>query len=190
MIKTQITDIKAFRWEDGTTEICLAVPNKVLDDVPSIKDILKNGKKVEVEVKQVYTKRSLDSNAYLWVLCDKIAEQIQCSKEEVYQDFIKHYGCFEIFPVKDEAVESAVRRWNMMGLGWCCETLGKSKLPNYTNVIFYYGSSTYDSKEMSRLLEQVVAEAKRLGIQTLTPQEIEMLNKSWEARYEKHFTNK
>ena len=179
-MKTLVKNIRSLYTDDGQLELVLTVPISAKDEVQGIKDLLASNKRVECEIKRQYTKRSLDSNAYLWVLLDKIADKTKSSKLEVYKEFIKDYGVFEPIPIKDEAVDTFKHRWSSKGLGWICQEIGKSKLPGYTTLFAYYGTSVYDSKEMSRLLEQVVQQAKELGIETMSPQEIEEMNKRWE----------
>ena len=122
-----------------------------------------------VEHKQ---KRSLDSNAYLWVLLQKIAEKIHNTKEETYREFIKDYGQFEILPLREDTVETFINAWTKKGLGWICEEIGDSKFRGYKNVIAYYGTSCYTSDKFSKLLDAVIEEAKEMGIETLTEEEI------------------
>lgn len=144
-----------------------------------LQEALSKGKPLEVEVKQHRKKRSLDSNAYLWILCQKIAEVIGSTKEAVYREFIRRVGQFEVTPIKDEAVDRWICNWQAHGLGWVSETVGESKLNGYTNVISYYGSSVYSTKEMSILLDEVVIQCQELGIEVMDPAEIESLKQSW-----------
>ena len=132
------------------------------------------------EIKEYKKKRSLDANAYCWVLCKEIADKIHITKEEVYKKNIKEIGKFEILPIKNEAVETFIRAWTSKGIGWLCEILGDSKIENYTNVVAYYGSSIYDSQEMSLLLENIVQEAEQLDIDIRTPEEIDRLKRMWD----------
>ena len=125
-------------------------------------------------------KRSLDSNAYAWVLIGKIANKLHISKEEVYKKNIKEMGKYEILPIKNEAVETFINAWSIKGVGWMCEILSESKIENYTNVIAYYGSSIYDTKEMSIFIDGIVQEAKQLDIETKTPEQIEELKRMWD----------
>jgi len=113
------------------------------------------------------------------VLCQKIAEVLRTTKELVYQKFIRDVGQFEIVPIKNEAVERWIEVWNSKGLGWFAEVMEDSKLKGYKKVISYYGSSCYDSREMSVLLDEVVRECKELNIETLPPDEIKALKESW-----------
>lgn len=126
----------------------------------------------EYEIKEHKNKRSLDANGYCWVLCKKIADKLHITKEEVYRKNIKEMGKYEIFPIRNEAVETFINAWTGKGIGWICESLAKSKFDGFTNLIAYYGSSVYDSKEMALLLDSIVQEAQALDIETLTPDEI------------------
>lgn len=137
------------------------------------------------EIKEHKEKRSLDANGYCWVLCKKIADKLHITKEEIYKKNIKEVGKYEVIPIKNEAIETFVNAWTGKGIGWICEILSKSKIDGYTNLIAYYGSSIYDSKEMSLLLDGIVQEAQNLGIETLTPDELTNL-KSLEECYGKH----
>ena len=128
--------------------------------------------------------RSLNANNYCWKLLDEIAQRTHSTKEEVYKEIISKVGVFEILPIRNEAVDNFVEKWESRGLGWVCNIMRDSKIPNYTNVIAYYGSSVYNTKEMSRLIDEVVQEAQALGVQTKTPQELAELKNLW-GQYEK-----
>lgn len=146
------------------------------DDINAFK-AANNGLKIDIS--KWREKRSLDSNSYLWVLLDQIADKLNSTKEEIYRQFIKRVGVFEVLPIKDVALDRFVKSWQSKGLGWVCETLGKSKISDYTNIVAYFGTSTYDSKEMTRLLDEVVKEAKELGIPTLDDLELKKLIDVW-----------
>ena len=55
----------------------------------------------------------------------------------------------------------------------------KSKIPDCTNVVLYYGSSEYDTAQMSRLLDAIIREAKLQNIETATPEELARLKENW-----------
>jgi hypothetical protein len=46
----------------------------------------------------------------------------------------------------------------------------------------YYGSSTYDTAQMHRLLDAIMEECKTQGIETRPQEEIESLLAYWETR--------
>jgi hypothetical protein len=141
-------------------------------------------KELKVQVSVWRQDRSLNANNYCWKLLDEIAQRTRSTKEEVYQEIISKVGVFEILPIRNEAVDNFVEKWQSRGLGWVCNIMRDSKIPNYTNVIAYYGSSVYNTKEMSRLIDEVVQEAQALGVQTKTPQELAELKNLW-GQYEK-----
>lgn len=84
----------------------------------------------QYELKEYKQKRSLDSNAYAWVLLGKLQDKLHIPKEDIYRDLIKNIGSFEIIPVKNEAVERFRQAWSNHGLGWVTETM-KSKLERF-----------------------------------------------------------
>lgn len=120
-----------------------------------IQYLFKQDKTKKYEVKEYKEKRSLDANAYAWVLLGKLQDKLHIPKEEIYRDAIQTIGSYEVIPIKNEAVNKFRQAWSKNGLGWITETT-KSKLDGYTNVLAYYGSSIYDTKEMSRFIELII----------------------------------
>lgn len=109
----------------------------------------------------------------------ELQEVLNIPKEEIYKDLIKNIGSYEVVPIKNEAVEKFRNAWSKNGLGWITETT-KSKLEGFTNVLAYYGSSVYDSKEMSRLIDLIIEECKQFNIETKTKAELDSLLKEWD----------
>lgn len=134
----------------------------------------------EVTIKQYRPKRSRDANAYLWVLCGRIAEKIDSDKESVYRTAIRSVGVFDVVCVRENGEESLISGWNNNGIGWFAESMGESKIDGCRNVILYYGTSTYNSKEFSRVLDYIIAECKEMGIETMTPAELALLKGGWQ----------
>lgn len=130
---------------------------------------------LDVEIKKHRNRRSLSANAYAWVLIDKIAAALSIDKEKVYQEAIRNIGgVSEIVCVQDTALDKLRKSWREHGVGWQTEIL-PSKIPGCTNVILYFGSSTYDTKQMSLLIDHLVEEAKSLGIETMPIDELQRL---------------
>ena len=149
-------------------------------DATQFIDSMKPGKTYQADLKEHQKKRSLDSNAYAWTLLGKLAAKVGLPKEDIYRSLIRDVGDnYEILPIRDDAVEKWVEAWQGKGTGWVCEVLGQSKLPGYTNVITYFGSSTYDTKQKSRLIELIVHECKLQGIEVMTPAELSLLLEGW-----------
>lgn len=124
-------------------------------------------------------KRSLDANAYCWVLIDKIAAAVGTSKLEVYRSAIRDIGgnC-DMVCIKQSAAETLCKAWQHNGLGWCTETI-QSKLKGCVNVLLYYGSSVYDTNQMILLIDHLIQDAQALGIETLPPHDLERLKEDW-----------
>ena len=149
-------------------------------DATAFCDEMKEGKVYEADLKEHRKKRSLDANSYAWVLLGKLANKVGLPKEEVYREFVKDVGDnYEILPIRNDVVDKWISNWQQKGIGWVCDILGESKLDGYTNVITYYGSSTYDSSQMSKLINLIVDECKQQGIETMTPGELAMLMDRW-----------
>ena len=168
----------------GDVEITLHVSRDSRAAARSILDDLKD-KPVSVEVKEWRERRSLDANAYAWVLIDRIAQATQQGRTEVYRGYIRDVpGNSQVVCVPTKAVDTLIRGWEHNGLGWMTDTM-TSKLPNCTNVVLYYGSSTYDTKQMSALIDLIVQDAKQLGIETLTPMELDRMKGEYEQHHSK-----
>lgn len=84
----------------------------------------------QYEVKEAKKKRSLDSNAYAWVLLGKLQDKLKLKKEDIYRAMIREIGSYEVIPLKCEAVERFREAWSKNGLGWITETT-KSKLERF-----------------------------------------------------------
>ncbi len=151
---------------------------ELLGDFREKYDRLKDGE-VSIEIKRYRKRRSLDANAYAWVLVDKIAEVISADKTSVYKTAIRSIGgVSETVCVQEQAAAKLRSAWESKGTGWQTETI-PSKIEGCVNVILYYGSSTYDTKQMSSLIDSLVAEAKELGIETDTLDQIARYREDW-----------
>jgi len=141
------------------------------------------GKPYDADIKIHRERRSLDSNSYFWLLAGKLASKVHIPVETIYRQYVKDIGDnFEIIPIREDAKEQWIKVWRSRGIGWVCEDLGTSKIPGYTNIICYYGSSTYNSAQMSRLIELVVDDCKDQDIETATPDEIAKMEALWEEK--------
>ena len=134
---------------------------------------LDRDKEYQVEIKEYRKKRSLNANAYAWVLINKIANVMRLSKEEVYLNMLKHYGQSQIVSIVSEV--------NLTGYFKYFEVIGTSTLNNkeFNHIKVYKGSSEYDTKEMSIFIDGIVQEAKQLDIETLTPNQLAELKSLW-----------
>lgn len=172
----RIEDIQRMYTGDTVMTIVFEkVPNSTLDKLYPLK-----GKSIQGVVCQWLKprkKRSLDANAYCWVLCDKIAEKLRNTKEEVYRSAIRAVGVFTDVTVESEAVKSLIDGWNHNGTGWFAEMV--DNVAQMRTVRLYYGSSTYDTKQMARLIDELIVYCQDFGIEYLPPDELERMKQLW-----------
>lgn len=128
----------------------------------------------DVKIDKHREKRSLNANAYLWKLVTEIGNVLNKSKEEVYLQMLIDYGQSEMVSILSEIdVKGYFKYYKLAGT-----SILNSKEFNHYKI--YKGSSEYDTKEMSILLNGVVQEAKNLGIKTKDDIELERLIEEWE----------
>lgn len=161
-------------FKTGKQKISFILDTKIdnLDEIDNIE-------KLDIEAKKHREKRSLDANAYCWVLLGKLSEKMGISSKDIYIMEIKNIGVYEVLPIKEKAVDKFIEAWQNNGIGWPCEIIGRSKLNGYVNIKAYYGSSTYDTKQMSILIDSIVEDCKLQGIEIATPEELERLKLEW-----------
>lgn len=129
------------------------------------------------EIKEHKQKRSLNANSYCWVLLQKLADKLNTTKEELYRKYIKEKGIFRTITIDNQAVSTFIHLWEEKGLGWICEVLKEGETT--TDLIAYYGTSSYNTSQMAHYVDYVVEECKLQQIETITPQELETLKKNW-----------
>lgn len=175
---------------DGDAEITFRIPARLRGSLMSgIDKILESGvKDLCIRVGRKKKKRSLDMNSYAWQLITQIAEKLQDSKvyvtkEDVYRKHIRSVGVYEPLALREDAVERFTEEWAKRGTGWLTEVVD-SKMQGCKKVFAYYGSSTYDTKEMARLIESIIQDCMALGIETLPQAELDSLLNSWGKKNE------
>lgn len=145
-----------------------------------------SGKDLDIEFKQHREKRSLNANAYFHVLVDKIAHAVGRSIQYVKNDLITHYG--QPMYIEDEQV---IIKSNLPP-----EVMSEQEIlhaglvrvgiePKTWFYRIYRGSSTYNTAEMSQLIDATVSQAQELGIETMTPDQIKKMMATYEERYGK-----
>ena len=161
----------------GTIEVTFELDDDT--DLDKVANLI--NKELDIIAKVHREKRSNDANAYMWVLCNKIALAIGngVQKEDVYREAVKDVGVFEIVPIRKDAVQRFIEGWEKNGTGWVCSNTGRSKIEGYENIMTFYGSSTYNTKEMSILVDHVVEMAKEAGVEVLPPNELQSLKDNW-----------
>jgi len=165
-------------WKTGKAIVTLLLDTKDVEQIESLSKL----EKLTMIIKKFFKKRSLDANSYCWVLCDKIAKELSkegqtVTKEVVYKDAIVQIGTFEPMIAQEKTFDKFKRIWEKQGLGFIVQEV--SRKDKCVKVHCYYGSSTYDSKEMSLLIQLLVDLAKVLEIETKSEEEIKSLLEAW-----------
>ena len=142
-----------------------------------------NGKKLRITAKQYREKRSLNSNAYAWHLMQEIAEKIGSTKDEVYLNMLQRYSrSFAHMIVHKEIIPKLEEEYRVV------RDLGEVKVNGQVGqqVQVYFGSSTFDTKEMSVFLDGIISECKELGIEIIPQSDIDRMNAEWDIEKQKY----
>ena len=160
---------------DGTW-LCL----KVREPAPAKRFVLERRNRLyDLEVKEHREKRSQDANSYAWVLMDKLAAAIGSTKEEVYRQKVREIGPFKDFTLTENEAGTFRVAWEKIGEAWPTEQVDYAPDGERVVIRAYYGSSTYNTKQMSRLIDSIVDDCKAVGVETLTPDKLALLKKGW-----------
>ena len=140
----------------------------------------KKDKLYDFIIKEHREKRSLDANAYAWVLIHKLAKEMRVTPLEVYQQAVLTVGDnYTPMCVREQDKERFIRNWESRGDGWQCVDRGQSSVEGCRTIFAYYGSSVFDTSQMSRLIDSVIQDCQALGIETLPPDKLALLKEEW-----------
>lgn len=160
---------------DGDPILSLTIYDK--NALLSEYEALSKEETLDIEIKKHRKKRSLNANAYCWVLLQKMAEKLNTTKDELYLIMLERYGQFTHIVVKPNIVARVKEEWRTVRELGTVTVNGKKGV----QLQCYFGSSTYDTKEMATFIDGIVGECQELGIETLTPQELAILKSNWNA---------
>jgi len=160
-------------WLTGQMNITLSINERsALQQIDSIKDC----EKLSIKAVKHRNKRSLDSNAYAWVLMQKIAEAVNSDRWSVYLEMLKKYSREFTFVIcKEHAVDKLKELYRT------CIDLGEVNVNGQEGhqIQVFFGSSTFDTKAMSVFIDGIVSECKELEIETIPPDELERMKAAW-----------
>lgn len=157
--------------------ILLNIPLTDAEEAEKFCSTIKEGE-YRLSASKVRQKRSLNANAYLWTMCEMIAQKMGISKTEVYRQAIREVGVYHDMAVMAKDIEEVTRVWEANGIGWFVERFD-SRLPECVRVRCYHGSSLYNTQEMSRLVDYVNEEAHALGIETEIDENLRLMMEHW-----------
>lgn len=182
--KGKILDVSS-GLRNGSTRIYLDIQGEHTEELDKLA-----GKDISVSIRQHREKRSLDANAYYWVLAGKLARVLDITNAAMHNILLRRYGTPEIIngelvyimlPDADEAEEKALESETYHVRPTSEVRVGERM--NYRTYIMMKGSSTYNTKEMSDLIEGLISDCKDAGIETATPEEIERMMALYEKKH-------
>lgn len=163
---------------DGTLKLEIQADKSVRNNL----DNLMKCDLLDIEIKKHRERRSLDANALLWACLGDIAAAIKSDKWAVYLEMLKRYGKYTYIVVKKKAVEKVKQQWRE------CEVVGEVSVngEKAVQMLCYFGSSLYDTKEFSVLLDGVISEMKEMGLEVPTGRDMQRALDMWEKRLGKN----
>ena len=162
-------------WKTGKYTISFSVEDpSSLNEIEKIQDC----ERLSVKVVKYRKKRSLDANAMLWACLGEMAAALMADKWDIYLKMLRRYGKYTHICVKPNVVDAVKRQWREV------EEIGEITINGQKAVqlLCYFGSSTYDTKEFSVLLDGVITEMKEMGLQPPPTEEMRRALELWEKR--------
>lgn len=171
----------SFQKDFLTNKEYITFESKDLDQIALQKMI---GQDLIIDFDAPKNKRSLDANAYFHVLVGKIAERLTQSKIYVKNQMISEHGQYELV---DGEMVSIVLDAEIEGYSVDSMHLQptdafhyNSKGKKFRAYLLMRGSHTYNTKEMSKLIDGTVETARELDIEVLTPNQLERMKAEWQ----------
>ena len=161
-------------WKSGKLLLTLEINEEPTNDINN----LSMCEKLSISIKKFFKKRSLDANALMWACLGEIAVALKTDKWSMYLQMLARYGKFTYICVKENAVEAVKKQWRE------CEEVGEIDINGQKAVqmICYFGSSTFNTKEFSDLLDGIISEMEEMGLQPPTSKEMQRALELWEKR--------
>lgn len=161
-------------WLNGRWNITFEMIEGNIQEVDALKD-----KELSVEAKKFFEKRSGKANRLLWACCTQIgqAQRPPRDKWDVYLEYIKRQRQCTLLQIVPDALPKLEKQWRE------CEVVGHPIIDGHEmlDVLCYFGSSTYNSREFSLLLDEIIEDMKQAGIPTPTSEEMRRAIEELEA---------
>lgn len=144
------------------------------------------GEEYDLEIKKRYGKRSINANNYHWVLCEKIAKKLRTGKYEVHNQLLCDYGTdwldadgkqvYVLMKDNGSYLRSETMHYRPT------DAVEDRKGTQYRWFVLLLPSHLMDSAQMSALIDGTVSDAKEMGIEIRTPDEIERMKQQWDIK--------
>lgn len=144
-------------------------------------------KELAIEIKPKSEKRSNTANAYMWALCNDIAEKVDnIGKDDVYRQAVRERGISRDFHMlTEQEMKTLSAAWRQLGIGWLTEPLDYEPDGEHRILRCYYGTSTYNGKQMRKIIDFLEEDARNLNITLISPKEKDLLLDEWQKIKEK-----
>ena len=178
----EITEVSV-NFKNSKGKITLDIDTKNVETLELLNKLKE--KKLDIEIKQHREKRSGRANRYFWELLNEICELQNIDPIEDYKRRVFELGIFKITPVLEEDFETWKKVWEERGIAWACEKLDTKEINGIKicDLVLYYGSSSFNTKQMARLIDNLVQDCRAVGIETKPQEEIDSLLKEWEEEH-------
>lgn len=176
--------VTAAKWSIDSDGVWLSLLAKSPAEARALCERMKPGKEYTAELKRFYEKRSKNANDLLWELCTQISialakDKVIKSKEDIYREHIKAAGKCDFIACVERAADELIDSWQQKGIGWFAERVDYCKIDGCVKLCLYYGSSSYTTAEMSRLLDSVIQEAQDYGVELISPSDLALIKEEW-----------
>jgi len=175
-VKSELLNIT--RDLNGDFLATFKVPKECIQELVELKN-----KALSLVIKLFRKDRSLNANGYLWILCSRLAESLNSTKWEIYKHELKKWSNeFTYMVVEPKTAEYLKSREDEKNADFrVVEILNEGEIngKKAVQILAYLGSHTFDSKQMSVLIDGVVQDCKELSITTKSDEELERLVKEW-----------
>ena len=169
-------------FKTGKGKVALLIDTKDLDTLEILAKLKEA--KLDVEIKKHTEKRSGKSNRYFWELLGQVCARKHLDELEEYRRRVKELGIFRVSKIPSQDYETLKKTWENWGKAWFCE-VGDTEIIGdieFKIVFLYYGSSSFNKQQMSRLIDNLVQDCKAIGVETKSPEEIESMLKEYDKK--------
>lgn len=173
-MKTTVQDLQLIQTWQGAS-VVIPLSSSEAEEVAELKKKADDGKPLQFELKIIRKQRSLDANAALWFLLQEMAVKLRTNKDALYLEMLGRYGVFTHIIAKANAAERFKAQWRTV------KDLGEVTVNGQTGkqLQCYFGSSTYNTLEFSRLLDGTINDAKEIGINLISDADRALMLAEW-----------
>jgi hypothetical protein len=157
----------SFALLSGDKAVTISKLDKLLTKIAS------HNKPLKINLDEWKEKRSKTSNDYAWELLGKISQKIKMPAVDIYRRYVYELQIKRQVKVDLSAADTIIKVWRQQGIAWLAEKIDEEN--GFARVDLYYGSSSFNTKQMYDLIQSIIADCQELGIETKTPDELAKL---------------